>query len=396
MRGKRIVLITDFNGYSGTKTYFLLLADYLLRKGYQLNVYLASRSSLTDEEYSDFSTKPVIFHYLPKILLTNNPLLKRLRINKLLQFLFLSVFRLRSSVFRLPSKVFRLRSSVSLSSSLVIVSTGHPFYFLSGAWLWGKKFVYIQHTYPQGVASIFTKAISGIRSGWFALMAKKGFSFITVSKESKRLILDLVDLPDQRFPIDVIYSPCRFSGPVTKPAQAPVVLTIGHLEKWKNPDFWLQVAVSVARSNSEITFIWEGTGSMMDGIRKRIPEDLTDRIRLIGYHENLMELYAQATVYFQPSLVESQGLSVVEAMAHALPCVVSNRGGLPEMVDHGKSGFVIELDPKQATDRLIYLLHNPDVGQIMGRAGYEKFRQEFTPAIWEEKMDRLLFDTAKA
>ena len=180
MQGNRIVLITDFTGYSGTKTYFLLLADYLLRKGYYLEVYLASRDSLSNQEYIDFKTKPVTFHHLPKILLTNNSLLKRLRINKLLQFLFLFVFRLSSSVSRLF--VSRLPSSVSRSSVFrLVVSTGHPFSFLSGAWLWGKKFVYIQHTYPQGSPSTFTKIISGFRSAWFFQMAKTGFSFITVS-----------------------------------------------------------------------------------------------------------------------------------------------------------------------------------------------------------------------
>jgi glycosyltransferase involved in cell wall biosynthesis len=406
MVGKRIVLITDFTGYSGTKTYFLLLADYLLRKGYYLEVFLASHDSLTNQEYIEFKTRPITFHHLPKILLTNNSLLKRLRINKLLQFLFLFVFRLSSSVsrlfaFRLPSSVSRLfvsrlLSSVSLSSSLVIVSTGHPFSFLSGAWLWGKKFVYIQHTYPQGQPSKLTRLISPIRSVWFYLMAKRCFSFITVSEASKKLILDLANLSDKKFPIRVLYTPCRFIKPIQNSSNGPVVLTIGQLEKWKNPNFWVEVAISVARQNSEVSFIWEGTGSMMDGIRKRIPEDLKERIQLIGFHENLMELFSKAAIYFQPSLVESQGLSVVEAMAHSLPCVVSNRGGLPEMVDHGNTGFVVELDPKLAVNRLLYLLGNPDVTRKMGLAGYERYRQNFTPEIWERNMDRLLFEPAKA
>ncbi len=378
MQGKRIVLITDFTGYSGTKTYFLLLADYLLRKGYQLEVFLASKDSLSNQEYLDFKTKPITFHYLPKILFTDNLFLKRLRINKLLQFLFLFVFRLSSSVSRL------------------FVSTGHPFSFLSGAWLWGKKFVYIQHTYPQGSPSSFTKLISGIRSAWFSQMAKRRFSFITVSEASKRLILDLINLSDKKFPIRVLYTPCRFTQPISHSSSGPVVLTIGHLERWKNPDFWLEVAISVARQNNEVSFIWEGTGSMMEGIQRRIPEDLRDRIQLVGFRENLLDLFSTSSIYFQPSLVESQGLSVVEAMAHALPCVVSNHGGLPEMTDHAKTGYVIELKAELGAERLLFLLQNPDIAIKMGQAGYEKYRQNFTPEIWEKKMDRLLFDTTEA
>ena len=383
MQGNRIVLITDFTGYSGTKTYFLLLADYLLRKGYYLEVYLASQDSLSNQEYIDFKTKPITFHHLPKILLTDNSLLKRLRIDKLLQFLFLFVSRLFVS--RLPSSVFRL-----------VVSTGHPFSFLSGAWLWGKKFVYIQHTYPQGSPNKFTKLISGIRSAWFSQMAKRGFSFITVSQESKKLILELIDLPVKKFPIDVLYTPCRFTQPISHSSSGPVILTIGHLERWKNPDFWLEVAISVARQNSEVSFIWEGTGSMMEGIQRRIPEDLKERIRLIGFHQNLKDLFSKAAIYFQPSLVESQGLSVVEAMAHSLPCVVSNRGGLPEMTDHAKTGYVIELKAELGAEKLLFLLQNPDIARKMGQAGYEKYQQNFTPEIWKKKMDRLLFNTTES
>ncbi len=374
---RKIVLITDFTGYGGTKTYFLNLVNYLLRKGYHLEVYLASRSSLTNQEYNDFSPKPIAFHYLPKILLTNNIFLKRLRINKLLHFFYLFF-----SIHDLPEKV--------------MVSTGHPFNFLSAAWIWGKRYVYIQHTYPQGSPSKFTGLISPIRSIWFFLMSKREFLFVTVSKTAKRMIHEFVSLEQKKFPVEVVYNTCPIGFIQHKLNDSQAIVTIGHLEKWKNPEFWLQVALTVVRQNGDACFIWAGTGSLFEEISSQIPMDFQGRVRLAGYVEKVGELLSSASIYFQPSLVENHSISVVEAMAQSLPCVVSDRGGLPESVEDGITGYVVELDVDKTAKIILQLVQNPDVAMKMGQAGYEKYRQNFTPEIWEKNMDRLLFNTAQA
>ncbi|MFA5816695.1 MAG: glycosyltransferase family 4 protein, partial [Bacteroidales bacterium] len=304
---KTILLLTDFTGYGGPKSYFLLLSDYLIKKQKLLQIILTSRQAITDQEYNRFKQAGVKINYLPGFLLSKKKILTRFRINKLFQFIYLLIV-------------------VNGPYEKVIVSTGHSFYFLTGAWIWGRKFCYIQHTYPQGSPSGFTKYISGLRSGYYSLMAKRGFTFITVSRESKRIIQDLVALSDIRFPVRVIYTPCMVSPLVPWTKHSNTIVTIGHLEKWKNPEFWLQVALSVTGQIDEVNFVWVGTGSLMEEISKKIPDALQSRIRLAGYVENVNELLSSAAIYFQPSLVESQGISVAEAMAHSLPCVVSNRG----------------------------------------------------------------------
>lgn len=374
---KSILLLADFTGYGGTKSYFLLLSDYLIKKQKPLKVILASREALTDQEYRKLEIAGVKIKYLPGFLLSKKKIITRFRINKLFQF-------------------FYLFFAVNGPYEKVIVSTGHSFYFLTGAWIWGKKFYYIQHTYPQGSPSVFTKYISGLRSGYYSRMAKRDFSFITVSHESKRVIQDLIALSDSRFPVNVVYTPCMVSPAAPDPKDSNTIVTTGHLEKWKNPEFWLQVALSVAGQIDEVNFVWAGTGSLMEEIRKKIPDALQSRIRLAGYVANVSELLSSAAIYFQPSLVESQGISVAEAMAHSLPCVVSNRGGLPEAVEDGVTGFVIDLDVEQASQKLLYLIRNKEVAKRMGRAGYAKFEQEYSVSGWEKKMDQLLFHQTEA
>ena len=374
---KAYLLLSDFTGYGGTKSYFLLLSDYLIRKQEKLQVILASRQVLTDPEYNRLKEAGVRISYLRGFLLSKKKILSRFRINKFFQFLYLLFV-------------------VNGPYEKIIVSTGHSFYFLTGAWIWGKKFCYIQHTYPQGSPSGFTKYISGLRAAWHKSMAKRNFTFITVSQEAKRVVQALLKLEDSHFPISVVSTPCTVSPSRPSAGYSNTIVTIGHLEKWKNPDFWLQVALSAAGQSDDVNFVWAGTGALMEEISKKIPVTLQSRIRLVGYVENVSELLSSAAVYFQPSLVESQGISVVEAMACSLPCVVSNRGGLPESVEDGVTGFVIDPDVEEACGKLLYLINNKLVAKRMGMAGYAKCQRSFSLAGWEQQMDRLLFNGQEA
>ena len=376
MKVKTVLLLADFTGYGGTKSYFLILADYLINKQKPLRVILSSRQSLTDQEYERFNLHNIQISYLPGFLLSKNLWLTKFRINKLFQFLYLFF-------------------AVKGPYEKVIVSTGHSFYFLTGAWIWGKKFYYILHTYPQGSPSLFTKYISGLRSAWYSRMTKRGFSFITVSHSSARAIRDLVGLSDIRFPLQVVYTPCLYGQSRLVQGDSNTIVTLGHLEKWKNPEFWLQVALSVARQNDEVSFVWAGTGTLTKEIGRQIPDELQSRIRLAGYVENVHDLLSKAAIYFQPSLVESQGISVAEAMAHSVPCVVSDRGGLPESVKDGVTGFVIPLEVEQASEKLLYLIRNKEEARRMGQAGYEKYERDFSPGRWKREMDQILFNEAE-
>jgi glycosyltransferase involved in cell wall biosynthesis len=67
----------------------------------------------------------------------------------------------------------------------------------------------------------------------------------------------------------------------------------------------------------------------------------------VGAQEDVMPLLSVADVFLLPSAQESFGLAALEAMACEVPVVASNVGGLPEVIEHGVSGF---LHPPDALD----------------------------------------------
>jgi starch synthase len=85
---------------------------------------------------------------------------------------------------------------------------------------------------------------------------------------------------------------------------------------------------------------------------------------------------------------ELLGLAGIEAMASGTPVVASSLGGLPEVVEHGVTGFLVE--PGNVADlreRLAQILGDPPLAERLGRNARERFFERFT---WEACAGRCL------
>jgi glycosyltransferase involved in cell wall biosynthesis len=169
-----------------------------------------------------------------------------------------------------------------------------------------------------------------------------------------------------------------------------MVTTLGHVETYKNPFVWIEVARKCIENNPSIklSFVWAGDGTLFNDCVKKVNSyGLNREIRFIGPASNTSELLCRTDIYFQPSLIESFGLSVLEAMSNHRPCVVSNRGGLPEVVTDEVSGFLVDPDDIENMSLKINLLvQNQKIREDMGRKAYNQYMTRFSKPVWENKM----------
>ncbi len=103
------------------------------------------------------------------------------------------------------------------------------------------------------------------------------------------------------------------------------------------------------------------------------------RVLFLGRIDAIKEPINAAHVAVLPTFSETFGLFVAEAMACGLPCVASRVGGLPEVIEDGVTGFLVErreLGPLH--DRLLWLSEHPDDAIRMGQAGLERVNRLFT------------------
>jgi N-acetyl-alpha-D-glucosaminyl L-malate synthase BshA len=97
---------------------------------------------------------------------------------------------------------------------------------------------------------------------------------------------------------------------------------------------------------------------------------LQDRVRFLGTQESIEEIAGMADVFLLPSELESFGLSALEAMACGVPVVGSDAGGLPEVVKHTETGYLLPVgDVEGMAARTLEILKCDERRRAMGGAG---------------------------
>jgi starch synthase len=105
----------------------------------------------------------------------------------------------------------------------------------------------------------------------------------------------------------------------------------------------------------------------------------------------LLNLYSQSDIFVLPSLYEPLGIAFAEAMAHRLPCIGTNSCTMPEIIDDGQSGILVEPNDSQALVKaIISLLEDDALREEMGRKAYEKYYLNYRWEVVTQKIINIL------
>jgi glycosyltransferase involved in cell wall biosynthesis len=115
---------------------------------------------------------------------------------------------------------------------------------------------------------------------------------------------------------------------------------------------------------------------LQDYARQRV---VADHVTFTGFRDDLPALLARWDLFVLPSLWEGFGLVLLEAMAAGRPVVASRVGPIPEIVQHGETGLLVEPgQPGPLADALLKVLENPDLAARFGAAGRRRVAERFT------------------
>ncbi|WP_459501504.1 N-acetyl-alpha-D-glucosaminyl L-malate synthase BshA [Bacillus sp. C1] len=108
---------------------------------------------------------------------------------------------------------------------------------------------------------------------------------------------------------------------------------------------------------------------------------IEENVLFLGKQDNVAELLALSDLMLLLSEKESFGLVLLEAMACGVPCIGTRVGGIPEVIQHGETGYICEVgDIEGIAEQAIQLLKNDDIHRNMAEqamaAVYEQFRSE--------------------
>ena len=167
-------------------------------------------------------------------------------------------------------------------------------------------------------------------------------------------------------------------------AEEKMILTVGAIQLRKNTARLVEAFESLS-SDWNLVLAGAASGYGAEKILERIESSpAKSRIRVAGYvsDEELESLYARAAIFAFPSLDEGFGIPVLEAMAHGVPVVTSNRSALPEVA--GDAGVLVDpMDVSSISLALSDLVAKPELRAALAQAG--RARAELYP--WRRAID---------
>ena len=187
-------------------------------------------------------------------------------------------------------------------------------------------------------------------------------------------------------PIEVIYNfvdpavfaPRKKSGLRLVPPQTRVLMHASNFRPVKNIPAVIHVFAEVRR-RIQSKLVMVGDGPEKAGAEQLARELGLERdVLFLGNQDCMEELLPLADVFLLPSSSESFGLVALEAMSAEVPVVASNAGGLPEVVEHGVTGFLH--DPGHTSGfvgSVLKLLTSEPLRRTMGRRARREARKRF-------------------
>ena len=154
-------------------------------------------------------------------------------------------------------------------------------------------------------------------------------------------------------------------------ADSPVFGTVANLKSHKRLDQLLRAAVLVRRRLPQVRFVLVGQGPLEWELRNLARTlHLEDTVVFTGFREDAPRVCSTFDVFALSSEHEGLSIALIEALALGKPAVVTDVGGVTEVVAHGRQGFVVPVGrPSALADRIVDLLEDPALRSRMGEQG---------------------------
>jgi len=170
-----------------------------------------------------------------------------------------------------------------------------------------------------------------------------------------------------------------------------VVGFLGRLDEEKNVRALAEVAKELPEN---VTFRFIGDGSLTNELKQELADEITvGQVHFTGWvdHNNVPEELSQLQLLVLPS-EPTEGLPTVilEAMACATPVLATPVSGVPDVVRHGETGFILkDISLELATEQIHYVLSETDLENISFR-GVEEINQKYTINAAVNRYQRIL------
>jgi len=209
----------------------------------------------------------------------------------------------------------------------------------------------------------------------YKFFAKRQSAIVCISKFQGKI------LKENGFSnIKVIYNSMEFKS-YRKVKKQNYILFAGRLTPGKGSQFLFEALPAFLKKFTNFKIIVVGEGFLKKKLKKIAQESgFLSQINFLGKtdHKNLMKFFSRASLTIIPSLwQEPFGRVALESISYGTPVVVTNRGGLPEIIGKLKIGLVSDTNPQNLSSNLIEAIERNNYFQTNIQKNFSKLKQKF-------------------
>jgi glycosyltransferase involved in cell wall biosynthesis len=175
------------------------------------------------------------------------------------------------------------------------------------------------------------------------------------------------------------------------PSDVFLVGWIGRMTPVKNTDEVIRALRLLHDRGVDAWLCMVGDGPDRDRLERLASElGVVRRCLFPGYQEAVARFYAAFDALVLPSVNEGTPVSAIESLAAQRPVVATRVGGVPDVVEDGEDGYLVELGAtEKLADGLERLARNPELREQFGRAGRERVLRRYAVERLVDDVDRL-------
>jgi glycosyltransferase involved in cell wall biosynthesis len=170
----------------------------------------------------------------------------------------------------------------------------------------------------------------------------------------------------------------QFRSKYKIPEDVRIILTLGRIHKIKGIDLLVKAFSQISHEFNNVKLVIAGPdGGSLSQIQQQIHElQIDDKVLFTGplYEEEKIEAFTDADIFVFPSRYDSFGNTLLEAWMFELPVIVTTNCCISSVIKDSNTGIVVDFDPAQIHEQILYLLNNEEKRKELGIMG-KKFVQ---------------------